>query len=53
MYLSRKGSGLDAYIFYHFESTLCTYVLRQVYLTESVYSCEGHEFGITQNGRAT
>lgn len=54
IYLSRKGSGWGAHILDHLESKLCNcIVLRPVYLTESVYPCEGRKFGITQNRRPT
>lgn len=45
IYLSREESCLDVHTLYLFESKLCIYIiLRQVYLTESMYSSKGSQF---------
>lgn len=50
---SIKGSCLDVHTLPRFESKLCIcFVLRQVYLTESVYSCKDSQIFITHSVRA-
>ena len=52
MYFSIKGNCLDVHTLPHLESKLCiSFVLRQVYLTESVYSCKNSQVFITHNVR--
>ena len=53
MYFSIKGNCLDVHTLPRLESKLCIcFVLRQVYLTESVYSCKDGQIFITHSVRA-